>query len=142
MAENKTKPQTMDFATFAASVEPAKRREEALILDEIFRAATGFEPVLWGPSIVGYGRYHYRYDSGREAESLAAGFSPRKDAVSLYIPGAQSDAGDILADLGPHTTGKSCIYVKDLAKIDRAVLARLIRAGLDGLAAKWSVFPR
>lgn len=142
MAATKTTAGTQDFASFASAVVPENRRAETLILDSLFRAATGFAPVLWGPSIVGYGRYDYRYDSGREGSSLATGFSPRKDAISVYIMPGYADFGDILKDLGPHKMGKSCLHIKELARIDPTVLSRLIRAGLDDLQRRWPVLPR
>lgn len=142
MSENKTAPTALPVETFLASVTPDVRRQEAMILDGLFRKVTGYEPVLWGPSIIGYGRYHYRYDSGREGTSLATGFSPRKDAVSVYIMPGYADFADILKDLGPHKLGKSCLYLKHLARIDLAVLERVIRAGLDDLRNRWPVLPR
>ena len=96
---------------------------------------------MWGPSIVGYGRYHYVYKSGREGDYLATGFSPRKSALSIYIMPGYADFGEILARLGKHKTGKSCLYVNKLADIDLDVLAELIRAGLTDLAAHWPVDP-
>lgn len=96
---------------------------------------------MWGEAIVGYGRYHYRYKSGREGDFLATGFAPRKSALSIYIMPGYADFGDILARLGKHKTGKSCLYVNKLADIDLEVLADLIRAGLCDLATHWSVEP-
>ncbi len=96
---------------------------------------------MWGPSIVGYGRYHYRYKSGREGDFLATGFSPRKAAHSIYIMPGYADFTHILSRLGKHKLGKSCLYVNKLADIDLDVLAELIRAGLDDLEKTWSVDP-
>ncbi len=96
---------------------------------------------MWGPSIVGYGRYHYRYKSGREGDFLATGFSPRKAALSIYIMPGYADFGDILSRLGKHKLGKSCLYVNKLADIDLDVLAELIRAGLEDLEKHWPVEP-
>ncbi len=111
------------------------------MLDALFRKITRFEPVLWGPSIIGYGRYQYRYKSGREGAFLATGFSPRKAAHSIYIMPGYADFGHILSRLGKHKHGKSCLYVNKLADIDLEVLSELIRAGLDDLAQKWPVEP-
>lgn len=94
---------------------------------------------MWGPSVIGYGRYHYRYDSGREGDFLATGFSPRKAAISVYILPGYADFGAILKDLGKHRLGKSCLYINRLSDIDEGVLKRLIRAGLDDLGKRWSV---
>lgn len=138
---NKTVPTAIPVAEFIAGVEPAARREEAARLDAIFRETTGFRPVMWGPSMIGYGRYHYRYESGREGDSLATGFSPRKSALTIYILPGYADFGPILKHLGKHRTGKSCLYVNRLSDIDEAVLRQLILAGLDDLSRRWPVEP-
>ncbi|SMH50201.1 DUF1801 domain-containing protein [Maritimibacter sp. HL-12] len=141
MSENKTQPTDEEVAAFLATVEHPTRRADALSLDTLFREVTGWRPRMWGPSIVGYGSYRYTYDSGRSGEMCATGFSPRKANLSIYIMPGYADFGDILADLGKHRLGKACLYVNKLADIDRAVLKRLIRAGLDDLAARWPVAP-
>ena len=141
MAQNKTQPTDTTPAAFIAAVEPASKRDDARVLDQLFREVTGFQPVMWGPSIIGYGRYHYRYDSGREGEFLATGFSPRKARHSIYIMPGYADFGPILDRLGKHKMGKSCLYVNKLADIDLDVLADLIRAGLADLAKSWPVQP-
>ena len=96
---------------------------------------------MWGPSIIGYGRYHYRYKSGREGDFLATGFSPRKANLSIYIMPGYQDYSEILNRLGKHKLGKSCLYVNKLADIDLEVLAELIRAGLQDLDRVWPVQP-
>lgn len=138
-AINKTVETTQAVGEFLSMVEPERKRLDATELDRIFRAATGFEPRMWGPSIVGYGRYHYRYDTGREGDFLATGFSPRKANLSIYIMPGYADFGNILARLGKHKTGKSCLYISKLADIDTRVLTELIRAGLDDLGRRWPV---
>lgn len=139
MAENKTQETGADVAAFLAAVEHPTRREDAHTLDRLFRQITGWNPRLWGPSIVGYGSYHYRYDSGREGDFLATGFSPGKAKLSVHIMPGYADFGGILARLGKHKIGKSCLYVNKLADIDMAVLAEIIRAGLDDLNQKYPV---
>ncbi|MDU9004980.1 DUF1801 domain-containing protein [Sedimentitalea todarodis] len=139
MAANKTQPTEVSVGEFLAGVEPPRRAEDGQRLDQLFRDVTGYEPRLWGPSIVGYGRYHYVYASGREGDFLATGFSPRKAALSIYIMPGYADFGDILDRLGKHRIGKSCLYVNKLADIDLEVLAELIRAGLDNLETHWPV---
>lgn len=139
---NKTQPTTESFGAFAATLEPERRRRETGELDRLFREVSGYSPVMWGSSIVGYGRYHYRYASGREGDFLATGFSPRKAAISVYIMPGYGDYADILKDLGKHRLGKSCLYINKLADIDLSVLARLVRAGLDDLDLIWTVHPR
>lgn len=141
MAQNKTKPTQVTAENFIASVEPAVKREDAKLLDQLFQEVTGYSPVMWGPSIIGYGQYHYVYDSGREGDFLATGFSPRKARHSIYIMPGYADYGAILARLGKHKMGKSCLYVNKLADIDLDVLAELIRAGLADLNKKWPVQP-
>lgn len=141
MPQNKTAPTAQNVADFITAVEPTAKREDARQLDQLFREVTGFQPVMWGPSIIGYGQYHYVYDSGRQGDFLATGFSPRKARHSIYIMPGYADFGDILARLGKHKMGKSCLYVNKLADIDLDVLAELIRAGLADLNQKWPVQP-
>ena len=141
MTQNKNVPTGASVEAFLASVEPARKAAEAQELDALFRRVSGFEPRLWGPSIIGYGRYHYRYASGREGDFLATGFSPRKARHSIYIMPGYQDYGAILSRLGKHKLGKSCLYVNKLADIDLDVLAELIRAGLKDLNALWPVQP-
>ncbi|WP_289042813.1 DUF1801 domain-containing protein [uncultured Aliiroseovarius sp.] len=137
----KTQATTLDVTRFIEAVEPLSKREDARLLDDLFRNVTGFQPVMWGPTIIGYGRYRYRYDSGREGDFLATGFSPRKARHSIYIMPGYADFGDILARLGKHRMGKSCLYVNKLADIDLDVLAKLVRAGLRDLDTTWKVQP-
>ena len=141
MAENKTKPTEQSPSDFIASVEHPVRRADAERLDQLFREITGFAPKMWGPTIIGYGQYHYRYDSGREGDFLATGFSPRKANLSIYIMPGYADFRTILDRLGKHKLGKSCLYVNKLADIDLDVLAELVRAGLKDLDARWPVRP-
>ena len=139
MTENKTQPTAVDVNEFLDAVEHPTRRADALALDALFREVTGWMPRMWGPTIVGYGQYHYAYDSGRDGDSLATGFSPRKANLVLYIMPGYTAFDHILADLGKHKLGKSCLYINKLADVDTEVLKRLIRAGLDDLRARWPV---
>lgn len=141
MAANKTQSTDADISTFLNTVEPARRQADSFALLNIFQEVTGYAPRMWGPSIIGFGRYHYVYESGREGDFLATGFSPRKANLSLYIMPGYADFSDILNDLGKHKTGKSCLYINKLADVDTDVLRRLIRAGLDDLNTKWPVHP-
>lgn len=140
MPSNKTLPTGASVASFLAAVPPVQA-QDALRLEALFRKATGFVPKMWGSSIVGYGRYRYRYASGREGEFLATGFSPRKASFSLYIMPGYQDYSAILSRLGKHKTGKSCLYLNKLADADLAVLEELIRQGLKDLNAIWPVEP-
>lgn len=141
MAENKTKPTDGSVADFLAAVGPERRRMDALALDALFRRVTGWRPRMWGPTMIGYGSYRYVYDSGRSGEFLATGFSPRKASLVVYIMPGYADFGDILARLGKHKLGKSCLYINKLSDIDESVLEDLIRAGLDDLGTRWPVEP-
>jgi len=132
MAENKTKPTQVSVEAFIDAVEPASKREDARVLDAMFRKVTGEAPQMWGPSIIGYGSYHYKYASGREGDMCRAGFSPRKARHSLYLMGGYCDdiqakrREDALKRLGKHSTGASCLYVNKLADIDLDVLEEMI----------------
>ncbi|MFT4048691.1 MAG: DUF1801 domain-containing protein [Solirubrobacterales bacterium] len=104
-----------------------KRREDALALCSILEAATGVEPVMWGSSIVGFGTLHYKYPSGREGDTPVVGFSPRKAALTIYGLKSYENNAEAVERLGPVTTGKGCVYIKDLAAIDREMLGQLAR---------------
>lgn len=134
MAELKTKVTEVDPADFIASVEHEGKREEGRVLDMLFRRITGEAPKMWGPTIIGYGSYHYRYNSGHEGKFIRVGFSPRKAKHSLYILGCGDQSEDaafapLLARLGKHSRGKACLYVNKLADIDLAVLEEVIALG-------------
>lgn len=139
MAQNKTQATEADVAAFLKAVEHPVRRADALALDGLFRRITRWVPRLWGPTIVGYGQYHYRYDSGREGDFLATGFSPRKANMVLYIMPGYGEMGDLLDRLGKHKLGKSCLYINKLDDVDLDVVEEIIRAGLDDLATRWDV---
>lgn len=124
---NKTQPTDADVEAFIEQVEPAGRREDAWTMLELMKRATGQPPVLWGSSIVGFGRYHYRYASGREGDAGAAGFSPRKASTTVYFPDGFDDYAEELARLGPHTTSVSCLYLKRLDAVDLDVLEGMVR---------------
>ena len=141
MTANKTAPTDVSVEAFIQAVEPERKREEAFELDRLFRRVTGWTPVMWGASLIGYGRYEYRYDSGRSGEMLATGFSPRKAKHSLYIMPGYADHSAILQRLGKHATGKACLYVNKLADIDLDVLGELIETGLADLKQRWPVHP-
>lgn len=139
MAENKTIATNQDVANFLASVEPERRRADGERLLKIFEEVTGYEAKMWGPSIVGFGRYHYKYESGREGDFLATGFSPRKANLSIYILPGYTDFGSILDRLGKHKIGKSCLYLNKLDDVDETVLKELISAGLEDLNTRWPI---
>jgi hypothetical protein len=141
MTQNKTQPTPADVDAFLGAVEPERRREDGRALNALFQRVTGWSPVMWGPSMIGYGSYHYRYDSGREGDFLATGFSPRKANLSIYIMPGYADYASLLDRLGKHKMGKSCLYVSKLGDVDLDVLSELIQAGLDDLGRTWPVTP-
>ena len=138
-SENKTQVTPVDPAAFIAGVEHPTRRADAVTLDQLFRKITGWEPRMWGPTIIGYGQYHYTYASGREGDFLATGFSPRKASQSLYIMPGYQEMGDLLDRLGKHKKGKACLYINKLADVDLDVVEEIIRRGLADLEARYAV---
>jgi hypothetical protein len=126
MPENKTKPTTLSVSAYIGALEDPTRRSEAKELIELMQRATGEKPKLWGPSLIGFGSHHYKYDSGREGDMPLISFSPRKAAIVLYSMLGHSEAKALLVKLGKHTTGKGCLYFKNLADVDRTVLETLI----------------
>jgi hypothetical protein len=130
MAELKTRPSGASVEAFLQGVGDEARREDCRTLLALMRRATGAEPEMWGPSIVGFGSYHYTYASGREGDWFLTGFSPRRRDLTLYIMAGFSAYDELLARLGPHRTGKSCLYVKRLADLDLEVLEALVAASV------------
>jgi len=126
MAENKTKPTRQRVAAFIAAVEPAERRSDCRALVTMLKAITKSSPTMWGPSIVGFGTYHYTYASGREGDFFLAGFSPRKQDLTIYVMAGFDRYPSLMEKLGKYKTGKSCLYVKRLADIDLSVLKKLV----------------
>jgi hypothetical protein len=136
MAENKTKPTQFGVADYIAAIPEPARRADAETLLNIMQDAIGEEPKMWGPSIIGFGSYHYKYESGREGDMPVVGFSPRKPATVLYGLRASTEAEALLERLGKHTTGKGCVYIKKLADIDQKVLATLVKISAIATRAK------
>ena len=126
MAENKTKPTRVSVAAYIDALTDPTKRADAKVLAKLMQNATGEKPKMWGPSIIGFGSYHYRYDSGREGDMPLVGFSPRKAATVLYITTAFSGSAELLGKLGKHTTSKACLYIKKLADVDHGALETLI----------------
>lgn len=129
MPQNKTQPTDNAPETFLNTIKDEKKRQDSFLLLAMMKEITGEKPVLWGPGIIGFGKIHYKYESGREGDWFLTGFSPRAQNLSLYsMPGfKQYDA--LLQKLGKHTTGKSCLYIKKLDDVDTKVLKELIRLG-------------
>ncbi len=127
MAENKTQETGASVMDFIAEIENPTRREDALAMLELMRRVTRTEPQMWGPSIVGFGKYHYKYESGREGDMLRVGFSPRKANLAVYLVSQDNAFDDLLSRLGKHKTGASCLYVNRLSDVDLKVLETLVR---------------
>ena len=139
MAENKTKPTQVSASAFIDALTDETKRADAKALIKLMQSATGEEPTMWGPSIVGFGSYHYKYESGREGDMPLAGFSPRKAATVVYGMTGFGESEALRAKLGKHTTGGGCLYIKKLADVDQKVLQKLI---LESVAAKRADHPK
>jgi hypothetical protein len=126
MAENKTKPSSASVDEFIAAIENPRRRAEALVALELYKEVTGLPPVLWGPSIIGFGSVHYVYESGREGDMPAAAFSPRKANLTFYISGSFDGAEELYAKLGKHKRSLACLYITKLDGTDLEVLREII----------------
>lgn len=136
MADNKTKPTEVSVTAYIDGLTDESRRADARALVQLMQSATGEKPKMWGPSIIGFGSYHYRYESGREGDAPLAGFSPRKAATVLYGVTGSGEAAPLLAKLGKHTTGKGCLYIKKLSDVDPKVLTTLVERGVAGTRAR------
>lgn len=130
MAENKTTPTDQKVEHFLTAVADEQRRQDSLTLLELMKQVTGLEPKMWGSSIVGFGSYHYKYASGREGDTILAGFSPRKQNLTIYNMGGLDQHDDLFKHLGKHTRGGGCLYIKRLDEIDLPTLKRLIEASV------------
>lgn len=131
--EQKIKETDESVIEFIESVDHPKKRADAYQLLDIFTETTGYSAKMWGPSIIGFGSYHYKYDSGHEGEWMLVGFSPRKAKLSLYFATGDTERDQLLKDFGKHTTGKACVYINKLADIDVEVLKALIRQSVSFL---------
>lgn len=135
--QQKTKETDNSVYEFIENVENPKKREDAYKLVDIFSEATGYEAKLWGPSIIGFGSYHYKYESGHEGTAPFVGFSPRKAKISLYFAAGDPNREELLKNFGKHTTGKGCVYINKVADIDIAVLQALITHSVQYLQAAY-----
>jgi len=124
--ENKTKPTTLSVTAFIEALPDDARRADAKALVKLMRSATGEKPAMWGPSIIGFGSYHYKYESGREGDSCLTGFSSRKGDISIYLVASFPGQQELLAKLGKHKMGKGCLYIRKLADVDLKVLEHLV----------------
>ena len=137
MSKRKTTQTEADVNAFLDGVENPRRRADARQLLALMQAVTGEPPKMWGPSIIGFGRYHYRYASGREGDSLVVGFSPRKQNLAIYIMPGFSDYGELLGKLGKFRTGRSCLYVNKLEDVDLGLLEELVRESVAEMKRRY-----
>lgn len=137
MAEQKTKPTEQSVDDFLAKVADEKRRQDCYIILDVMKKATKQEPKMWGGSIIGFGQYHYKYDSGHEGDSCLVGFSPRKAEITVYIMSGFPEREELLAKLGKVKTGKACIYVKKVDDIHLPTLRELVKKSVAYLKKKY-----
>ena len=138
MAENKTKPTQQSVAAFIDALADPVKCADARALVKLMQRLTGEKPWMWGPSIIGFGSYHYTHGSGREGDMPVACFSPRKAAIVLYGLMGTSGSEKLIAKLGKYTTGKGCLYIKKLADVDLKVLEELIAKSVAAIRARYS----
>jgi hypothetical protein len=138
MAENKTKPTKLSVPAFIDAITDQTKRTDAKALVKLMQNASGKKPQMWGPSIIGFGSHHYKYDSGREGDMPLVAFSPRKAATVLYNVIGFTDSKALLAKLGKHTTGKGCLYIKKLSDVDHTILESLVVKSVAAMRARHS----
>lgn len=137
MYELKTKENDASVIEFIENLENQKKREDAYKLLDFFTETTGYQAKMWGPSIIGFGAYHYKYDSGHEGDAPLVGFSPRKAKISLYFATGDAKREELLKNFGKHTSGKACVYINKVADIDVNVLKELINQSIIFLKEKY-----
>lgn len=137
--ECKTKVENMEVKEYIASLEPARRREDALRLLAVFEEETPWQAELWSGGMIGFGRYHYKYESGHEGDALRVGFAPRKAKISLYTWLVDPLRAELLGRLGKHSTGVGCVYINKLADVDEGVLREIIRAAVQAMQEQYPV---
>jgi hypothetical protein len=138
MAQNKTTENDLSVPNFLNTISDENKRADCFNLSDILRLTTGFKAKMWGNAIVGFGSYHYKYESGLEGDAPLAGFSPRKDAIALYLSSQFKDREGLLSKFGKHKTSKACIYVKKMSDIDIEVLKKMI---INSVARSSSLYP-
>lgn len=139
MAKNKTTETQRSVDDFIASVENEGQRDDSYKLIKLMQEVSGHEPKMWGPSIIGFGRYHYRYASGHEGDAPLIGFSPRKAAISLYIHTGLEDHKELLNGFGKFKMAKACIYIKKLSDVDEAKLKAIMKKTIGYLKSTYEV---
>ena len=136
MAENKTRPTVASVTGFLNKVKDRKRRDDCFALLKMMQSVSGNEPVMWGSAIVGFGTYHYVYESGREGDTVLIGFSPRKENISIYMMCSLDKVQEELRTLGKHKAGKGCLYINSLGDVDTVVLKKLLAKGFKEASKK------
>jgi len=137
-SENKTKPTRASVTAFINSVENDTRKRDARTLLAMMKKATGEKATMWGPSIIGFGEYHYKYASGREGDMLLVGFSPHKANMALYVSGSISENDPLRKKLGKYKTGRACLYINKLEDVDLKVLEKLVEKSYKTTKKNWS----
>lgn len=137
MAKNKTQPTDKSVKAFIDALDDEQKIADSYVLLELMKEVTGCEPKMWGPSIIGFDQYHYKYETGREGNFLKVGFSPRKRELSIYLMCSLEKNEELLSKLGKHRTGKSCLYVKKLEDIDMDVLRDLVQESVNFVDKKY-----
>ena len=133
----KTRPTSQSVTAFINGVKHETRRKDAKTLLAMMKKVTGEKAKMWGPSMIGFGEYHYKYESGREGDMLAVGFSPRGANMALYVLGSLGEDEPLLKKLGPYKNGKSCLYITSLDKVDLGVLEKIVVKSYKATKAKW-----
>jgi hypothetical protein len=125
MAENKTKPTRSSVTAFLNKIKDQQLRDDCFAILELMQKVSNAEPVMWGSAIIGFGTYHYVYESGREGDTVVIGFSPRKQNISIYLMGGLKNVEEELSKLGKYKTGKGCLYIKSLSDVNKEVLKKV-----------------
>tara|TARA_R110002096_G_scaffold97694_21_gene217857 strand:- start:5411 stop:5827 length:417 start_codon:yes stop_codon:yes gene_type:complete len=137
MADNKTKPTTLKALDYLENIDNEQRKADCLTLNTLMKEITGEQPIMWGTSIVGYGSYHYKYESGREGDMPLIGFSNRKQSITIYIISGFAKCKDQLEKIGKYKVGKSCFYIKKLSDIDVEILTEMIISSIEVIKNKY-----
>jgi len=135
-SKQKTTETTQSVSSFVKAIEDKQRQTDCFEIIEIIQKQSGFEPKMWGPSIIGFGSYHYKYESGREGDAPLVGFSPRKNEFALYIPNFEKKE-ELLKEFGKHKTAKACVYIKKVEDINIEVLKKMVTNSIRFLKAKY-----
>ena len=137
MAENKTKPTSANVVAFLNKIQNRQLRDDCLTILKMMQTVSKLEPVMWGSAIIGFGTYHYVYESGREGDTIVIGFSPRKQNISIYLMGGLKNVEDELSKLGKYKTGKGCLYIKSLSDVNLEILKKVFaKAFKEGMRKK------